>query len=324
MRHVVFISRFPPPLGGVTVFAERKIAKLVHDGTKVRVIDLGTRKWPLDVFFIALAQPKANFLVNTLHPMVLFTLWLFRTLPRSTLYDHNTSSFFRDNGWKRRLYLFFAHRGKQIVVVHAHLLDFYKHSGLLDKTTVESPFIEPDLARGPLIRSEYPDHVLRFLRRDGGIRILTSAWRYVSGQSGGDLYGIGSSIGLLDGLLAHGVNARLLIAFGEYNKSEMPITLSERIEAAMKSGRTVLLLGQQELWPIFTDIDIFLRLTETDGESVSILEALHFGCRVLASDTVPRPAGVVTYQYLNEGALVKAALETVTGLVRLKAGAMER
>jgi len=44
-------------------------------------------------------------------------------------------------------------------------------------------------------------------------------------------------------------------------------------------------------------MSVYLRPTSTDGNSVAVLEALHAGVPVLASDAVPRPDGVITYRY---------------------------
>jgi glycogen(starch) synthase len=41
--------------------------------------------------------------------------------------------------------------------------------------------------------------------------------------------------------------------------------------------------------------DVFLRPTATDGDALTVREALALGVRCVASDAVPRPAGVVTY-----------------------------
>ena len=47
-------------------------------------------------------------------------------------------------------------------------------------------------------------------------------------------------------------------------------------------------------------IDIYLRPTSTDGDSVAVREALLCGVKVLASDVVDRPTGVNTYRYGNK------------------------
>lgn len=51
-----------------------------------------------------------------------------------------------------------------------------------------------------------------------------------------------------------------------------------------------------EIYPLFLHSDIFVRPTNTDGNSVSIKEALWFGCNVIASDAVTRPSGTTLFK----------------------------
>ena len=71
------------------------------------------------------------------------------------------------------------------------------------------------------------------------------------------------------------------------------------------------MVGQLEFWPLYTSLDLFLRLTGTDGNSVSVLEAQYYNCPVIASDVVPRPDGVVTYQYENFDDLLNTVVSTI-------------
>lgn len=48
---------------------------------------------------------------------------------------------------------------------------------------------------------------------------------------------------------------------------------------------------------LLKSVDLYLRPTSTDGNSVAVLEALALGTPVLASDAVPRPDGVMTYKF---------------------------
>ncbi len=48
--------------------------------------------------------------------------------------------------------------------------------------------------------------------------------------------------------------------------------------------------------PLFEYIDIFLRPTNTDGDSLSIREAIYSGIPTIASDIVERPFGTITFK----------------------------
>jgi glycosyltransferase involved in cell wall biosynthesis len=49
--------------------------------------------------------------------------------------------------------------------------------------------------------------------------------------------------------------------------------------------------------------DVFVRPTFTDGDSISVREALSLGIPVIASDCVERPDGVVLFKTGNAGDL---------------------
>ncbi len=52
--------------------------------------------------------------------------------------------------------------------------------------------------------------------------------------------------------------------------------------------------------------DIMIRATATDGDSLSVREALDVGVRVIATDCVDRPAGVVLFKYNDEQSLTES------------------
>ena len=54
--------------------------------------------------------------------------------------------------------------------------------------------------------------------------------------------------------------------------------------------------GLPEIFPLYRRCDVYLRPTITDGDSVSVREALSLGTPVVASDVAPRPAGCVTFR----------------------------
>lgn len=56
--------------------------------------------------------------------------------------------------------------------------------------------------------------------------------------------------------------------------------------------------------------DIMLRPTATDGDSISVKEGLYLGKKVIATDRVDRPDGVITFAYNDASSLEQALLET--------------
>ena len=51
-----------------------------------------------------------------------------------------------------------------------------------------------------------------------------------------------------------------------------------------------------EIWPLYLTSDVFVRATNTDGNALSIKEALWFETPVIASDCVDRPEGITLFR----------------------------
>ena len=55
-----------------------------------------------------------------------------------------------------------------------------------------------------------------------------------------------------------------------------------------------------ELMPIFKYARVYVRPTKTDGDSLSVREALAMGCAVVTSDKAKRPSGALVYHTAEE------------------------
>lgn len=53
-------------------------------------------------------------------------------------------------------------------------------------------------------------------------------------------------------------------------------------------------------------MDVFVRNTSTDGDSISVREALYLGLKALCTDVVDRPNGVILFKYNDEQSLKRA------------------
>lgn len=303
----VVVGRFPPPLGGVSVFVQRKFLSIESQGGKF--VDFGNKRWILQLFRLGVGRDNV-FLLNSASLLVLTVFFAFGLLSRTILYDHNASRHL----WRGRLssliYIFFVRRLFAVRVVHHHLVCEYEKRNCAGSVTVESPFIPPNENERQKVLGTYPQEVLEFIDDSRSFKVVTAAWRYSLDAEGRDLYGIDSLVSVIDHFLSLGIdNARFLIAFGDFNVDDIPAALAGRLLELKRDGHLIILEGQRELWPIFDAVNLFLRMTSTDGESVSVLEAIYFDCDVLASDVVPRPREVVTYDYGERSSLMAKVFE---------------
>ena len=96
---------------------------------------------------------------------------------------------------------------------------------------------------------------------------------------------------------------------------------SEQSLSELREMATALGIDDKVYWQIgaidnmaslWDSVDVYIRPTCTDGDSVAVREALDMGVRVIASDVCQRPEGVVTYSYGDNELFVGAVREVLS------------
>lgn len=297
---VVIVGRFPPPYGGVSVFVKRKYESLRGDGAGY--VDLRDALWPAKVAWLVLSC-RCVFYINTGNIFFLLACYFLGALSRSYIYDHNASRRNWGKGFWEVLYIYLVRRSLGVRVVHEHLREGYEKRGLGERIEVESPFLPPAEDEFSKIFESYPEAIKEFVGVNAGFKLALSASVYVRDSSGRDVYGIDALVSALEYLREVGCDPRCLLAIAEFDDELLTVDLRDRIDSLVRAGVLIKVVGQYQFWPIYRSLDVFLRLTSTDGDSISIREALYFNCPVIASDVVPRPAEVLIYHYGDQDEL---------------------
>jgi glycosyltransferase involved in cell wall biosynthesis len=125
--------------------------------------------------------------------------------------------------------------------------------------------------------------------------LIVSAYRVRPSDDGGDLYGIDRSIDMLASLKDREPRLRLAIFLSNRPRvGRERRYLEQQLRRATGLGlraRVTAFVGV-ELVPAFVHpCSVYLRPTRTDGDAVSVREALDLGVPVIASDVVQRPSG---------------------------------
>ena len=112
-----------------------------------------------------------------------------------------------------------------------------------------------------------------------------------------ETYGMFFVGNLLPQLKEHGIWVIFLDPKGEYETAELN---PHRTDNAIHIKRRV------NFRALLERAEMYLRPTSTDGNSVAVLEALEMGVPVIASDVVPRPAGVILYVHNDNDSFLNA------------------
>ncbi|NOI95786.1 glycosyltransferase [Vibrio sp. T3Y01] len=298
MSNYMIIGKIPPPLGGVTVFVERLADKLKQSGEKVNVVS------PIEVHRAFWGMFRADHIhIHTISILYLGTFLLFRCLNKVTVFDHNHSRHFETMPkFKFLLISYLLSRVGSIKVANSILVGNYK--GISKDPDVFSPFLPPVLDKRAGIVQSYPQTVLDLFDNTSPL-IVTSAWKNVH-ESGESVYGLESFTQVAEMAYEQGLNLSFLIMLGIESEED-----AQLMHKASSLPNLVVLVGQYESWPILEKAACLVRNTSTDGDSVSIREALYFNTPVLASDRAPRPEKVKLFSKDDHQQIFKLLKEII-------------
>lgn len=138
------------------------------------------------------------------------------------------------------------------------------------------------------------------IRRDGATIFSTNASNIAFDKNGDDLYGIGFLIEFFSNQ-SHG---NLVISdpsgtYSKYYKSEIE-----------KSKNISILNFPHSYYALLKEIDVFIRNTSTDGDSLSVKEALSHGKPSLCTNVVQRPSKCILFNF-NDGISLENAIRNV-------------
>ncbi|MBR5745001.1 MAG: glycosyltransferase family 4 protein [Muribaculaceae bacterium] len=149
---------------------------------------------------------------------------------------------------------------------------------------------------------QLPEVVARFVD-DDRITLCSNAWKLVE-HSGGDLYGLDLCIEAM-ALLPD--NYSLVFVIADNTGAEIRLSrYRQRIDELGISDRVLIYESPLAFVELIAKSDMVLRTTTTDGDAISIREALFMGKKIVASDVVERPVGTVIFRSRDVNSLVEA------------------
>ena len=309
---VLLIGHEPPPVGGVSVHVRRLRARLEADGRICRVAD-------------DRAAPPGLLL-----PWLLATLLRQRFRRRSLVHVHSgnwrarafaawigsriglpvvvTVHSFRslENPRTRRLARWTMDRAAALVATSDGVkAACVAHGADPAKVLVQHAYLDPP--RGEV--RPLPEPVERFVAARRPL-IAASAFR-LRFHEGVDLYGLDLLIDLAADLAERLPGAGIVFLLPEAGLPDHLETCRSRIRERGLEERFLLWREPMEFVDLLERCDLMVRPTTTDGDSLSIREALHLGRRVLASDAVPRPRQATLFRSRDRADLLRGVLDAL-------------
>ena len=313
MKKIVLIGAYPPPVGGVSIHIQRLIGLLSNHADFDVVDESSIRKerWPFNLrSFNLLKYLKIVKRADVVHVHSglfirrLFHVIVCRFLLRKfvVVTVHHDPAVERFSGVTKWL----LSKCNHAILVNREGYDMMKtNSGC--QYHMMPAFLPPIIDREP----DLPETVKNWTavkKGNGAVICVSNAWRLVL-HDNEDLYGLDLCMEAFRLLKLKGRNYKLVfVVASNPNQVELMNSYKKYIHDNGLEEDILIWESPLSFIRLILDSDIVLRTTNTDGDALSIREAIHFRKPVIASDVVKRPDGVRLFQNRNVESLVENIL----------------
>ncbi|EII2401656.1 MULTISPECIES: hypothetical protein [Vibrio] len=299
---VFILGAVPPPLGGVSVYVFRRFNELKNKKGNVKLFDSR-----LKISFIYLLANALAYIVlgkdfeievNVSNKHVLKIITMLGLSKYCVFIDHNGYRRLINESEGESILFDFLKSIKMIKPVNRDIADFYLSRGISkDKIEIITPYIKPTNSELYEAERQLPSELSYLLNAKSRNIVLTSAWKTISSDDEFDLYGLLDILSFYDALACDFPDYYFVMMLGEFTDDDYGTRVLDKIKMLKQKHRNFVFInnGISQL-SLLNKTAILLRLTKTDGDSVSIKEAIDFGAKVITTDVCPRPSEVFLFK----------------------------
>lgn len=289
------------PVGGVTVYNQRKLSLLQSE---YNVIHLDTSVKNVIKFLLIIIFSNKDVLISSMNPIFIF-INFFALTKHVSFIDHNASRHFNNKKILSRLiYKISLRKAAKIIIVDEYLKGNYISFGNDLNFKIESAFIPPDLNKIEIISKKYPFQIQNLKERKC---IIASISKPYLNSNGEDVYNSNLILDCFEKLSLKYKNLYFVIGLSDVSRdSDYANKIIDKADYISSNYENIFVIKNgTDLWPIFNNGLIYFRPTLTDGDSITLREAIFFGCQSIVSDVVPRPHGVSLFNLKEDNVLNK-------------------
>lgn len=307
-KRILIISPFPPGIGGVSVSSQRLFDRLITEK------DFNVKKYSLSTKNKSVIGFKIGIMIKFIF------MFIYICIAKKFDVIH-----FNNSGILRRKIIskiipIITPKSKIIFTIHGDIVNLLKEDSDLScldcadsiiavkkgdakyfpvkyrKIVHEIPaFIFPDINKN----IDLPLSLKSFFNTNKKIIVMNGAMIFDNNYF--DLYGFQDSIDLYYLLKNKHYDIKLLMLKIGIIKDDISKKYYNDFLDQIKDDPDIKLFDSNiEFWPILLKSDIYLRPTKTDGDALSIREALFLKKTVIATDVVERPEGVISYNNMTD------------------------
>lgn len=297
---ILFIGPLPPPSGGASLHISR-MTKLIENEFDIELIDesrtiknnqFNIRSLNLFVYLKKVLKADLIYIHSGVNILRYFHLFIgCLTFKKMILTLHSYP--YTKKPVLKFMDEFFFKKADVIFVVNSEILS--RLSLPPEKCVIRSAFIPPKMDTEPNLPNALVDWIDD--RKSKGKKIIcANAWQ-LKIFNNQDLYGLDICIEVTRQLIENGaeISFAFIVSSLDENKN-MFLDYQKIIENSGIKENFLLFNESISFVRLIECSDIVLRPTNTDGDALTVREALFLGKKVIASDAVKRPAGTVTFK----------------------------
>ena len=300
---IVQVGPYPPPIGGISSFIRRMkdildskdVENQVWDYSRIKkteenVINMRLALVPFYIFF----KKDVDLIhynicgMTTKRYITFFNRFFFKNRKKVITLHGDCATLSEKK--TRQLIKYLSSFDATICVKSGDKEHLLKHG--LSTDVYEIPaFLPPVIHEEDLL--ETPPEVWDFINsHQPVISANASTLVFINDQ---DRYGLDMCIDLCALLKVAHPKIGFVFCIPHVDDYEYFKKMKRKITEEGVENNFLLLTKPAQLYPIIMKSDVFVRPTDTDGDAVSVREALYFKIPTVSSDVVPRPKGTVLF-----------------------------
>ncbi len=312
---ILLVGPLPPPIGGVSIHLKR-LSFLLENEFEIDYIDeshrikekyFNVRSLRFFQYFKKIAWSDLIYIHSGGKILKFFHIVIGKIFFKKIIITIHSYPFTSTPGFKF-LDKFFFNLSNLIIVVNQDILDQLELSS--KKCIVQPAFIPPDMEEEISLPASVSDWIDE--RKDNGKSIIcANAWQLKTFKDQ-DLYGLDMCIEVAEQIIGQGYKISFIFIVSSLEKYREKYLYYQSIIKKNNLSEDFLLLNQNlSFVKLIEKSDIVLRPTNTDGDALTVREALFLGKPVIASNIVSRPRGTILFKTRDVVDLKNKLIETI-------------
>ena len=309
-NQVILLGSYPPPYGGVSIHIQRLKEKLDETNIKSIVYDFS----PNDIKnnlpdIIEVNNPiklliKFIFIDNKIIIHSHFSNWLLRSIfcllgllnkkTIITIHGESLKKSLEENNWVKKFTIKFAiKKASYIIVMNNDIKQLCLDLGVIQSRLELIPsFIPPKIQSKEI--NVISNTIWDFI--DDHSPLISANAFMIKFHNNKDLYGLDMCIELCKNLVKDYPKIGFIFCLPMIGDERYYLELKKQIIENHIENNFLFVNESHQFYPILMKSDIFVRPTDTDGDAISIREAIYFKIPVVTSDCVDRPKTTILFK----------------------------